>query len=89
VKIDACPARSFGAKRASPIIFWRKIENARETSSQRNLDRQEMKHWWVVAKYRLIDPTRPTWRARKNYQRLCVRHPQIMQKLGLNEFSAF
>jgi hypothetical protein len=50
---------------------------------------KKMKHWWVVAKCRLIDPTCPTWRARKNYARLCARYPQIMQRLGLNEFSAF
>jgi hypothetical protein len=50
---------------------------------------KKMKHWWVVAKCRLIDPTCPTWRARKNYQRLCARYPHIMTKLGLTEFSAF
>jgi len=50
---------------------------------------KKMKHWWVVAKCRLIDPTCPTWRARKNYARLCARYPKIMQRLGLNQFSAF
>jgi hypothetical protein len=50
---------------------------------------KKMNHWWVVAKCRLIDPSCPTWRARKNYQRLCARYPEIMQRLGLNEFSAF
>jgi hypothetical protein len=50
---------------------------------------KKMKHWWVVAKCRLIDPTCPTWRAKKNYQRLCARYPEIMQRLGLNQFSAY
>jgi hypothetical protein len=50
---------------------------------------KKMKHWWVVVKCRLIDPACPTSRARKNYQRLCARYPQIMQRLGLDEFSAF
>jgi hypothetical protein len=50
---------------------------------------KKMKHWWLVAHCRLIDPACPTWRARKNYQRLCVLYPQIVQKLGLNEFSAY
>ena len=50
---------------------------------------KKMKHWWVVAKCRLIDPACPTWRARKNYARLCTKYPHIMTKLGLNEFSAF
>jgi hypothetical protein len=27
---------------------------------------EKMKHWWAVAKCRLIDPTCPTWRAREN-----------------------
>jgi hypothetical protein len=27
--------------------------------------------------------------ARKNYQRLCAKYPEIMQRLGLDEFSAF
>jgi hypothetical protein len=50
---------------------------------------KKMKHWWVIAKCRLIDPTCPTWRARKNYQRLCAKYPEIMKRLNLNEFSAF
>jgi hypothetical protein len=50
---------------------------------------KKMKHWWVVAKCRLVDPTCPTRRARKNYARLCTRYPEIMKRLNLNEFSAF
>ena len=50
---------------------------------------KKMKRWWLVGKCPLVDPTCPPARARKNYARLCARYPQIMQKLGLNEFSAF
>jgi len=50
---------------------------------------KKMKRWWLVAHCRLIDPACPTWRARKNYARLCARYPSITQRLGLNEFSAY
>jgi hypothetical protein len=50
---------------------------------------KKMRRWWLVSHCRLIDPACPPWRARKNYQRLCSRYPQIMQRLGLDEFSAF
>ena len=43
----------------------------------------------MIAKYPQVYPQCATWRARKNYQRLCARYPHIMKGLNLNEFSAF
>jgi hypothetical protein len=70
------------------IIFWEKLTNERKTASSRILVAKKIRYWWVVAHSRLIDPSCPTWRARKNYARLCAKYPEIMTKLGLNEFSA-
>jgi hypothetical protein len=53
------------------------------------LIRQKMQRWLMIAKHPFMDRSCPTWRARKNYQRLCAKYPAIMQQLGLNEFSAF
>ena len=50
---------------------------------------RKMRRWCLIAKCSLIDPSCPPWRARKNYQWLCAKYPEIMQRLGLNEFSAF
>ena len=50
---------------------------------------KKLRRWLLIARYDFVDPSCPPARARKNYQRLCTRYPQIMQKLGLNEFSAF
>jgi hypothetical protein len=43
----------------------------------------------MIAQYPQVYPQCPPWRARKNYQRLCARDPSIMQRPGLNEFSAY
>ncbi len=50
---------------------------------------KKMQRWLMIAKYPKVYPQWPTWRARKNYQRLCARYPHIMTKLGLTEFSVF
>jgi hypothetical protein len=49
----------------------------------------DVKRWLMIAKHPFMDRSCPTWRARKNYQRLCARYPAIMTKLGYDEFSAF
>jgi hypothetical protein len=71
------------------VFFWRKPKMNARPQVREILIAKKMKHWWVVAKCRLIDPTCPTWRARKNYARLCARYPEIMQRLGLHEFPAY
>jgi hypothetical protein len=50
---------------------------------------KKMRRWCLIAQHPFIDRTCSTARARKNYSRLCQRYPQIMQKIGLNQFSAF
>jgi hypothetical protein len=50
---------------------------------------KKMAHWWVVAKCRLIDPTCPTWRARKNYQRLCASTRKLCKGSGSMNFQRF
>jgi hypothetical protein len=39
-------------------------------------------------RYLFVDRSCPTWRARKNYARLCAKYPEIMKRLGLHESSA-
>jgi hypothetical protein len=34
---------------------------------------RKMQKWLMIAKYPFMDRSCPTWRARKNYQRLCAR----------------
>jgi hypothetical protein len=50
---------------------------------------KKMQRWLMIAKYPQVYPQWPTWRARKNYRRLCAKYPEIMQRMKLNEFSAF
>jgi hypothetical protein len=50
---------------------------------------KKLQRWMMIAKHPFVDRSCPTWRARKNYQRLCTRYPDIMAKLGLNQFSAY
>jgi hypothetical protein len=50
---------------------------------------KKMRRWWLIAQHPAVDWSCPTWKARKNYARLCARYPAIMMKLGLNQFSAF
>ena len=78
------PSRTFDRINSSE-----KMRFKRTTPSSGNFNRQEDEALVVVAKCRLIDPTCPTWRARKNYSRLCAKYPHIMTKLGLTQFSAY
>jgi hypothetical protein len=50
---------------------------------------QKMNHWALVAQYPWVDRTCPPPRARKNFWRLCQRHPEIMKRLGLNLLSVY
>ena len=50
---------------------------------------KKMRRWCLIAQHPFVDRGCPPARARKNYARLCARYPEIMQRLGLHEFSAF
>jgi len=50
---------------------------------------KKLRRWLLIANHPFMDRSCPTWRARKNYARLCARYPLIMKRLGLHEFSAF
>ena len=50
---------------------------------------QRMTRWLKIAKYPYLASKCPPARARKNYWRLCARYPELMQRLGLNEFSVY
>jgi hypothetical protein len=50
---------------------------------------KKMRYWRSVAKYPVIAPSCPTWRARKNYWHLWRKYPEIASKLGFTEFSVF
>jgi hypothetical protein len=50
---------------------------------------KKLRHWYLVATRPFVDRSCPTWRARKNYQRLCNKYPKSVSKLGLNQFSAY
>jgi hypothetical protein len=48
-----------------------------------------MQRWLLIAKHPFVDRSCPTARARKNYQRLCAKYPEIMRQIGLTDLSAF
>jgi hypothetical protein len=50
---------------------------------------KKIRHWLVIAKHPAVYPHCATWRARKNYLRLCAKYPETMQRLSLNELSEF
>ncbi len=50
---------------------------------------KKMQRWLMIAKHPFMDRSCPTWRARKNYQRLFYRYREIAEKIGLHEWSAF
>ncbi len=43
---------------------------------------KKMRRWLMIAKYPQVYPQWPTWWARKSYQRLCTRYPEITQRIG-------
>jgi hypothetical protein len=50
---------------------------------------KKLKRWALIARYPAIQPGCPPARARRNFHRLCDRHPQIAQKLGLSATSVY
>jgi hypothetical protein len=50
---------------------------------------KKMQRWCLIAQHSFVDKSCPTWRARKNYQRLFYRYREIAEKIGLHEWSAF
>jgi hypothetical protein len=51
--------------------------------------RPQVRDILIAKKNEALVPGCKVFSARKNYSRLCAKYPEIMQKLGLNEFSAF
>jgi len=49
----------------------------------------KLKRWHAIAHYPLIDIRCPTWRARKNFQKLVRRYPEIAARLGFDELSVY
>lgn len=50
---------------------------------------QKLRRWVMIAKYPAINPSCPPSRARRNFHRLCARHPQIAAKLGMTAASVY
>lgn len=50
---------------------------------------QKLKRWAMIAKYNFVDPTCSAARARRNFHRLCARHPEIAAKLGMTAVSVY
>jgi hypothetical protein len=50
---------------------------------------KKLKRWALISKYPYVDPSCPPSRARRNFHRLCARHPQIAAKLGLSAASVY
>src|SRR5579864_3430100 len=43
----------------------------------------------LIGQHPQVYPQCPALRVRKNYARLCAKYPEIMQRMKLNEFSAY
>jgi hypothetical protein len=50
---------------------------------------KKLRRWALIAKYPAVDPSCPPSRARRNYWRLCAKHPQIASKFGLSATSVY
>ena len=50
---------------------------------------KKLRRWLLVAHYNFVDPTCPPARARRNFWRLCAKHPQIAARLGLSATSVY
>jgi hypothetical protein len=91
-KIDACPSwrtPELSAKRGRQLFSGGHYQMHARPQVREILIRKKMQRWLMIAKYPFIDRSCPTWRARKNYQRLCAKYPEIMQQVGLTDLSAF
>jgi len=64
------------------------VMNARPQIREKLLE-IKMNHWLLVARCPSLSPRCPTSRARRNYWKLCSKHPAVMQRLGLNECSVY
>jgi hypothetical protein len=50
---------------------------------------QKLKRWSLIARFPFVDKNCPPSRARRNYQRLFAKHPQIAAKLGMTIGSVY
>jgi hypothetical protein len=58
--------------------------NARPTVRQAIIA-QKLRRWSMISRYGFIEPSYPRSRARKNFQRLLARCPEIGARLHLTE----
>jgi hypothetical protein len=50
---------------------------------------QKLKRWCLIAKYPGVRPDYPRSKARRNFHRLCAKHPQLAAKLGFSPTSVY
>jgi hypothetical protein len=50
---------------------------------------RKLQQWSLIARCRLIEPSFPRARARKNYWRLFYRYREIAERIGLHEWSVY
>jgi hypothetical protein len=80
----------FPARTGVDDVFWRKIKTMHARPQVREiLVAKKMRRWVMIAKHPSVLKSYSPARARKNYGRLFNRYPEIAQKIGLHEFSAF
>ncbi len=62
--------------------------NARPVVKQILIARK-LKRWSMICQCRLIEPSFPRARARKNYWRLFLQYREIAERIGLHEWSVY
>jgi hypothetical protein len=50
---------------------------------------RKLQQWSLIARCRLIEPSFPRARARKNYWRLFYRYREIAERIGPHEWSVY
>jgi hypothetical protein len=50
---------------------------------------RRMRRWLAIARWPMINPRIPMWRARKNFWSLIKRHPALAAQHGLTATSVF
>lgn len=82
------PKRRVNSKIAEITRLTLEEKNARETAGQEILIARKLKRCSTICQCRFVEPTLSRARARKNYQRLFYRYPEIAERLGLHEWLA-
>jgi hypothetical protein len=50
---------------------------------------KKLRRWQLIARYPFVDKSCPPARARRNFWRLCAKHPEIAIRLGLSATSVY